>query len=614
MRPKLQYKNTCSLLIALAYSFINVQAQTNTYAGEGTKDNGLFNVAFGQFALTNNSTGGFNVAFGKDALFSNVSNSQNTAVGKGALYTNTADKLVAVGDSALFYNTSGLYNTALGSKSLTSNSVGSLNTATGYYTLYSNKLGTCNTATGYLTLMNNTGANNTANGMMAMLNNKTGYSNTATGAYSMLTNDDGQRNTAFGYATLNYIKGSVDNTCFGTLAYGLENFDFDFGTYNGPFATGNSNTAIGSDALSTNVNGSNNTGLGPGVLNISNGNGNTAIGQRALEGYNKNKINYSTAIGEGAANTGGEYITVIGSDALLRNTSGLNNVVVGYNAMSQNTEGRSNVAIGANSGNLSVATDSSVLIGESAGSNLSGYNSLIIRGANNNLIYGDFKSGKIGIGTTNSLTSSLNITSVNNNNSKISFIDGFDVNGNPVNCGFGVLPNQFNYHTMNLNYSHVFLAGGKNGNGTESVTELMRVQGNGNVGIGTKQPSAKMTVNGNVLIGDPSISVTPATYNLSVQNGILTEKFTVELSKANGWADYVFDPKYSLKSIDEVLLNIKKDKHLYAIPSEKEIMKNGINVSDMHVKLLEKVEELYLYAIQLDEENAKLEKIVKNNK
>lgn len=40
---------------------------------------------------------------------------------------------------------------------------------------------------------------------------------------------------------------------------------------------------------------------------------------------------------------------------------------------------------------------------------------------------------------------------------------------------------------------------------------------------------------------------------------------------------------------------MEEHKHLPDIPSEKEIMAKGINVADMQVKLLQKIEELTLY-------------------
>jgi hypothetical protein len=50
---------------------------------------------------------------------------------------------------------------------------------------------------------------------------------------------------------------------------------------------------------------------------------------------------------------------------------------------------------------------------------------------------------------------------------------------------------------------------------------------------------------------------------------------------------------------------IKKNKHLPEIASAKEMQKDGINLSEMNIKLLQKVEELTLYVIELQKENLK---------
>ncbi|MGG5208943.1 cell wall anchor protein [Chryseobacterium sp. MIQD13] len=85
--------------------------------------------------------------------------------------------------------------------------------------------------------------------------------------------------------------------------------------------------------------------------------------------------------------------------------------------------------------------------------------------------------------------------------------------------------------------------------------------------------------------------------------------------KANVWADYVFRKDYKLNSLEEVEKHIQEKGHLPNIPSEAEILKNGINVADMNTKLMEKIEELTLYSIeqnkQLKVQSEKVEKLEK---
>ncbi|MCD7974106.1 MAG: hypothetical protein LUG18_15825 [Candidatus Azobacteroides sp.] len=88
-------------------------------------------------------------------------------------------------------------------------------------------------------------------------------------------------------------------------------------------------------------------------------------------------------------------------------------------------------------------------------------------------------------------------------------------------------------------------------------------------------------------------------YNIvRVESKIISHEIQV---KANVWSDFVFDPSYTLPSLKEVKSHIEENRHLPGIPSESEVLENGINVSDMTAKLLQKVEELTLYAIQQQE-------------
>ena len=70
--------------------------------------------------------------------------------------------------------------------------------------------------------------------------------------------------------------------------------------------------------------------------------------------------------------------------------------------------------------------------------------------------------------------------------------------------------------------------------------------------------------------------------------------------------DFVFKPSYELMPLSEVKEYVTLNSHLPNIPSEKEIRENGLSIDEMQLKLLQKIEELTLYMIQLDEENKKL--------
>jgi hypothetical protein len=138
---------------------------------------------------------------------------------------------------------------------------------------------------------------------------------------------------------------------------------------------------------------------------------------------------------------------------------------------------------------------------------------------------------------------------------------------------------------------------------------FMFLSDNGNVGINTDNPTARFTVNGKTLMGDPALVNinTIGNYNLYVQNGILTEKLRVAVVNSATWADYVFAEDYKLQSLKEVAAFIEEYNHLPGVPSAKEVEKEGVDMVEMDATLLSKIEELTLYIIEQDKRIALLE-------
>lgn len=79
---------------------------------------------------------------------------------------------------------------------------------------------------------------------------------------------------------------------------------------------------------------------------------------------------------------------------------------------------------------------------------------------------------------------------------------------------------------------------------------------------------------------------------------------------ANNWPDYVFTPSYNLKPLSEVKTFIQTNGHLPNVPSAEEVKEKGVNLAENDKVLLEKVEELTLYLIQLEERLAEQEKTI----
>jgi hypothetical protein len=91
-------------------------------------------------------------------------------------------------------------------------------------------------------------------------------------------------------------------------------------------------------------------------------------------------------------------------------------------------------------------------------------------------------------------------------------------------------------------------------------------------------------------------------FKVNTNGYLFTRKVVVTL--ATSFPDYVFANTYKLTPILELEAFIKQHQHLPNIPSAAEVQSNNnqVDVGDLQVKLLEKVEELTLYVIQLQKE------------
>jgi len=85
---------------------------------------------------------------------------------------------------------------------------------------------------------------------------------------------------------------------------------------------------------------------------------------------------------------------------------------------------------------------------------------------------------------------------------------------------------------------------------------------------------------------------------LDVNGTVHAKEVKIDL---NGWADFVFAEGYNLSPLSEVKKHIEENKHLPGIPTEKEIVEEGVNMGEMQVLMLQKIEELTLYTIQQQE-------------
>lgn len=102
--------------------------------------------------------------------------------------------------------------------------------------------------------------------------------------------------------------------------------------------------------------------------------------------------------------------------------------------------------------------------------------------------------------------------------------------------------------------------------------------------------------NGNVGIKTSAQS----NYALAVGGHIIGEEVKVQLQA--DWPDYVFANQYDLPTLEEVQNHINQKGHLINIPTATEVEANGLELGEMNRLLLEKIEELTLYLIELNKE------------
>ena len=103
-----------------------------------------------------------------------------------------------------------------------------------------------------------------------------------------------------------------------------------------------------------------------------------------------------------------------------------------------------------------------------------------------------------------------------------------------------------------------------------------------------------------------------AGYMLNVGGKIIAEEIRVQLKTA--WPDYVFADNYLLKPLSEVEQFIKINKHLPNVPSAAVVSQDGQMLGEMQSRLLEKIEELTLYVIDLNKKLEQQEKLIQELK
>ncbi|MBI4546399.1 MAG: hypothetical protein HY707_00340 [Ignavibacteriae bacterium] len=325
---------------------------------------------------------------------------------------------------------------------------------------FSNTTGYNNSFVGFQSgFFNTTGSNNCFFGLHAGLANTTGYQNTFLGSSAGLFNTDGGGNSFVGHQSGHSNTMGSLNTFLGNEA-GYSNSSASENTFVGYRAgrsttTSGGNSFIGSQSGVSNTTGSGNSffGFATGGSNVSGAN-NTFIGLRA-----------------GYSNTTGSFGTIVGYDAGLWKTSGDFNTFLGYEAGSNNVTGSANL-----------------FLGYRAGFNETGSNKLYIANSSIDppLIYGDFSTGRIGIGTTFLAGEKLRIKGSGLSEVMVALENTDAI----AAAGMRLEPARFTVGTF----------GGVPTDFLTGATTRMRITFEGNVGIGTTSPVEKLDVNGNIKV------------------------------------------------------------------------------------------------------------------
>lgn len=343
---------------------------------------------------------------------------------------------------------------------------------------------------------NNLGDNNTFVGASAGNANLNTDNNTVIGASAMSAGVGAEQSVCIGTFAGN-INDAIDNIYIGHNAGILASGGTDniyIGTLAGQLSTTNYNVVVGSGA-----------GRGETLL------GSVFIGHQAASSHN------------------GEYNIAIGYQCLTNASQGIgdNNVCIGRTSAEDLNDGNANVFVGAWSGQnlvdpigtVAIGTfagsdilangdsDYSVYIGYSAGSNAPQRdNTLYIANTNTNtpLIYGEFDTGNIGIGS-GSLESWASIYTAIQLGGNASFYattapaagNVLSLNNNFYNDGNAkYISNDEASNYYQLNGQHVFrVAPSGTADTVISWTSALTIDNTGNIGIGTTNPNVNLHVN-----------------------------------------------------------------------------------------------------------------------
>ncbi len=144
--------------------------------------------------------------------------------------------------------------------------------------------------------------------------------------------------------------------------------------------------------------------------------------------------------------------------------------------------------------------------------------------------------------------------------------------------------------------ANIWFQSGFSPSGGNNYIQLATTTGNlmtwklgGNVGIGTTNPTAKLTVAGDIHAREVRVTT-------------------------NAGADFVFEKDYTLRPLSELDAFVQENKHLPEIAPAAQMVEEGVNAGEFQIQLLQKIEELTLYVIEQEKRVKALETENENTK
>ncbi|ELZ5573944.1 tail fiber domain-containing protein [Escherichia coli] len=357
------------------------------------------------------TTGSNNTAIGARALLSNTVAGNLTAVGFQALYRCTGQGNTAVGSVAGEWLETGEFNSLFGLSAGSHIRSGSYNVALGYQAMGANHDGNNSVAIGYRAF-GNTGFESTvqssvavgafagdfcrggsnvflgyragngaltgseasnlvAIGFMSLRNHTRGDSNIAIGSAALYNKTSGENNVAIGFNAAYSLTVSSQTTALGD--YALEqcsaSASVGVGYQAGRYNTTGVITAIGTNCLSSNTTGTDNTAVGLSALaSNTTGSGNAALGNAAGQSLSTGLYNTYVGSRAGRLNVSTSNNVAVGRDALYNHTTGGSCTAIGVDALKTGQNGNAMVNVTNSTGigfGASVSGDNQVQIGNS---------------------------------------------------------------------------------------------------------------------------------------------------------------------------------------------------------------------------------------------------------